>query len=358
MLPALLPAIRAEFAITITVGVAMLTTLHLAATGVQLLTGHLRRHESRCFFLPLGLLLTASISLTALVPKEGGFLFWLFLLVVLSGTGIGVVHPEGLRAIHRLDKIPATITSAVFMTGGFCGFCGGAWLATVIVSRWGLEGLYSLMGFGLLGIFLLWVLRIKLAAEEKVLNEDIKDNNSDKISFWHVFMITIPSMIAIALIINLLPTQLNKLGFELEFGGLSSAMLGFGGVAGSFFWGYLARHKGELKYTIFACFWGVPFLLAHLLLMEYRQAVWLLFGAGFGCSGAYPLMLTMARHSVGPTLGMRMALMVGGAGGIASLVLLSAGPVAEHFGVLAVLNYAWLGFVIAGVVGLWSMHRS
>jgi len=99
-------------------------------------------------------------------------------------------------------------------------------------------------------------------------------------------------------------------------------------------------------------------MLAHLLLMEYRQAVWLLFGAGFGFSGAYPLMLTMARHSLGPTLGMRMALMVGGSGGIASLVLLSMGPVAERFGVLAVLNYAWLGFVIAGVVGLWSLHKS
>ena len=86
--------------------------------------------------------------------------------------------------------------------------------------------------------------------------------------------------------------------------------------------------------------------------------VWLLFFTGFCSNAVYPLLVTMARYAIGPNLGRRMGLIVGGTWGIASVVLITLGPVADSFGAVAILKCTFAGYLLSGIIGLVIMYNS
>jgi hypothetical protein len=102
---------------------------------------------------------------------------------------------------------------------------------------------------------------------------------------------------------------------------------------------------------------GCILILVYLLRIESKLAACLLLFAGLCIGGGYPLLLSLSRYARGPVLGMRMALMAGGTGGIASLILLGLGPVAERVGIQRVLHLSWILYLGAAVAALASYRR-
>ena len=357
MLPALLPKIRDDYTLSLTRGIILLTVMSIVSNGMQIATGNLRGRQRRALFLPLGLLLSTCMCLMAMVPQSGRAEYWFYLMAVISGTGIAIVHPEGLRAIHALSKIAGSVSTAIFMMGGFFGFSAGAWISTKLVTVWGLEGLYILIPSALIGLVGMYFLRVRLAVEE----EQENDNGGERIqslSFYMVALMAAPAAISTTIIMSLLPTRLRELELELTFGGLSSMMLVGGGVMGSLLWAWLAHKKGHLAGAIAAVLLGIPFFLLYLVWMKEKPAVWLLFMGGFCTIAAYPLMVTLARYARGASLGLRMALMVGGTWGVASLVLAGLGPVADALNsVQPILRWFWVGYLVSGAVGIWILYH-
>jgi MFS family permease len=295
MLPAILPAIRAEFSLSLSLGGLVLAVMLMASNGVQPLIGHMRADKRRPLFLHLGLILAVSICLLGALPRGSGAFSLIILLAVVSGCGIAIVHPEGLRAVHRLKRLPPAVSTAVFMAGGFLGYASGGAVSAYLVSQFGLQGLYPLALCPVIGIILVIFLRVRLAVEPKVQNKS--DTRTE--------------------------------GFELTFGGYSTSMFGLGGAIGSFVWANIARKKDEMKCSIAALFLVVPFLMAYLLLINNRRAIWLLFGAGFCAIAAYILMITLSRHAKGLNLGQRMGFMLGGTWALANIVFMALLPAAE-----------------------------
>ena len=125
MPPAILPAIREEFTLSLSRGGFVMVALYLTCNGVQVLTGHVRAGKRRPLLLHLGLLLSAGVCLVGILPKGAGAYPSMLLLAVVSGIGIALVHPEGLRGVHRLKRIPPAVSTAVFMAGGFLGYASG-----------------------------------------------------------------------------------------------------------------------------------------------------------------------------------------------------------------------------------------
>ncbi len=352
MLPAILPAIRAEFGLSLSLGGLVLVVLSFAANGVQMLTGHTRADKTTPLFLHLGLVLGASICLLAALPKSGLGLSLLVVLAMVSGGGIAIAHPEGLRAIYSLGRIPPTISTAVFMTGGFIGYaCGGA-VSTVLVSRFGLQGLYPLILCPVAGILMTILLKVRLTVEPTESSTNETDVTINRLPFWLVMTMGIPAAISTTIIASLLPTRLGEMGFELTFGGFSVTILGIGGAVGSFVWATIAHRKGELLCSTIAFFLVIPFLLPYLLLMDNRTAVWLLFGAGFYSFSAYILMITLSRHATGLSLGQRMGFIVGGTWALANIVFMALVPAAQHLGTHLILGITPLGYLFSGLLGL------
>ncbi len=357
MLPAILPAIRAEFSLSLSLGGLVLAALLMTSNGIQPLIGHMRADKQRPLFLHLGLILAAAICLLGALPRgESAFAIMIFLAVV-GGCGIAIVHPEGLRAVHRLRRIPPAVSTAVFMAGGFLGFASGGAVSAFLVSRFGLKGLYPLALCPLIGIILVIFLRIRLAVERKERNKNEARTEENRLPFWLIMAMAMPAAVSTTVLANLLPTVLNELGFELTFGGYSTTMFGLGGAVGSFVWANIARKKGELKCSIAALFLVAPFLVAYLVLIDTRMAIWILFGVGFCAIAAYILMITLSRYATGLSLGQRMGFMVGGTWALANIVFMALLPAAEHFGTNFILKFTPLGYLCSGLFGLLVMLK-
>jgi len=361
MPPAILPAIREQFGWELSQGASVLVVLYLTCNGVQVLTGHVRSRDRRPLLLHLGLLMGAGICLLGLVPRGRGSFGTMVLLAVISGVGIAVVHPTGLRAVHRLKRIPPAVSTAVFMAGGFVGYAGGGGVAALLVSRYGFRGLYPLTICSVVGVVAVVLLRIRLAVEPKVPNESkTLTPGSFGLPFWLIFAMAMPAAVSTTIIAVLLPTVLvDELGFGLPFGGLSTTVFGLGGAAGSFVWAYAARKKNELVCTILALALALPFLIAYLTLTKYGHAVWLLLGAGFCTISAYSLMITLSRHATGPTLGQRMGVMVGGTWALAYVIFMALLRADEHFGIgiRTILNLTPWGYLLSGGFGVFILLK-
>lgn len=355
-LPAILPALRERFALSLGMGVLLLTALNLTSNGVQLVTGHLRQHARMPLLMPLGLLFSAGIVFCGWVPMATSAIGMLLLLTIVTGSGVAIVHPEGLRAVNRLDDIPGSVSSSVFMVGGFIGYYGGAWVGSLLVTGCGLRGLVWLALVSVVLTALIYVWRIRLAVEND--HTAVRSGTAENVPwFWSLMLVAIPANTASVFIPNLLPSCLHGLGFELSFGGFSSFMFGIGGVAGALVWGWLARRWGELRCISISLLAAVPFTITYLLVLSSRQAVILLIAAGFCGCGPYSLVVALAARARGLILGQRMAFIVGGSWGAASLVLLAMGVVAERLGVLVILHLSWVGYLTAGVLAFVLARR-
>lgn len=358
MLPAILPAIRDEFSLSLSQGGYVLVALLLTCNALQPLIGHMRAQKRRPLFLHLGLIVGASICLLGVLPRGSSAFAIMILLAVVSGIGIAIVHPEGLRAIHSLGRIPPSVSTAVFMSGGFLGYASGGAVSAFLVSRFGFKGLYPLALCPVIGIVLIIFLRIRLAVERKDQNKELNLTERSRLSFWLIMAMAIPAAVSTTILTSLLPTMLNELGFELTFGGLSTTMFGLGGAVGAFVWAAIAHKKGELKCSIAALFLAIPFLVAYLELINNKMAIWLLFGAGFCAMSAYILMITLSRHAAGLSLGQRMGFMVGGTWALAFIVFSALLPAAEHFGTDALLRYVPLGYLFSALFGLFIIFKA
>ncbi|HUT47310.1 MAG TPA: MFS transporter [Sedimentisphaerales bacterium] len=358
MLPAILPAIRAEFSLSLSMGGLVMAVMYLTCNGIQPLIGHLRANKRRPFFLHLGLILGSVICLLGALPRGSGAFGGMIMLAVVSGIGIAIVHPEGLRGVHRLRGIKPAVSTAVFMAGGFLGYASGGVISAFLVSRFGLQGLYPLMLCPVIGIVLVLLLRVRLAVERTAYNKDAVRQGKNLLPFWLILALAMPAAVSTTIIASLLPTALNELGFGLTFGGLSATMFGLGGAVGSFVWAHVAHKKGELKCSVAALFFAVPFLAVYLVFINSRMAIWMLFGAGFWAISAYILMITLSRQAAGLTLGQRMGFMVGGTWALAYIVFIPLLRVAEHFGSDVILKFSPLGYVISGAFGLYVMLKA
>ena len=357
MLPAILPAIRDEFSLNLSLGGIILAVLLMISNGIQPFIGHMRADKRKPLFLHIGLILAVSICLLGTLPRDSSAFSLIILLAVVSGCGIAIVHLEGLRAVHRLKRLPHAVSTAVFMAGGFLGYASGGAVSAYLVSRFGLQGLYPLVLCPVIGIVLVILLKVRLAVEHKSSNRNKDGAPQNSLPFWLIMTMAMPAAVSTTVLANLLPTVLNELGFELTFGGFSATMFGLGGAVGSFVWANIARKKDELKCSIVALFLVIPFIVIYLIFINNRSAIWLLFGAGFCAIAAYILMITLSRHAAGLSLGQRMGFMVGGTWALANIVFMVLLPAAEHFGTDVILKFTPLGYLFSGLFGLFVILK-
>lgn len=359
VLPAILPVICREFTITLVVGGFVLASLPLASNTIQLLTGHLRSDKRQPFFLHIGVVLAAGISLMMLAPRTSGGVVLLIALGLISGAGIAIAHPEGLRAVHTLDRISPALSTAVFMTSGFMGYASGGVISAGLVAAYGLKGLYPLVLCPIAGIVAILLSRVRLAVDPGPApgGGGPKAQAPRSIPFWAVLLTGLPAGISTTVVLQLAPTYLNEIGYELTFGGFSTATFGWGSVAGPFFWAVVARKKGDLSCSVWAFLLSAPFMVLYLVFIRHAAAAWLLFGVGFFSMSAYVLTITLARNAHGLNLGQRMAFILGGTWGISMVIFLALVPVADWVGAGAVLRFTPAGYVLSGLLALYVLRR-
>ena len=358
MMPPLLPALRIRFGIDLSQSMLLLGTLFLTCNFIQVLTGHLRPHKTRPLFLYIGIVLACTLCFFAIVPivSSTTIMVILIAMIVIGGMGVGSVHPEGLRAIHTLDKIPSASVTAFFMSGGIAGFAIGCYLGPLLVEWFGFKGLLWPALTAFLSLISMIILRVRLAADEKP--KSSFDSDQNQIRFLHVMFIAVPLCTATTIFVGLLPTRLGELGFSLSMGGFSTMAYNLGGAVGAFGWAWLASKKSNLFAANLASFLALPILIVYMVLMENGWAKYILFIGG-GCGlGGFPLLVSVARHAVGGSLGLRMGFVVGGTWGVGAIVMMLLGPLAEAKSVSLVIILSIALYPVSSILGLYVAHKN
>ena len=358
MMHSVLPGIQAEFGLSIVLGGVLLGVFNFSSNWGQVFTGHMRAERTTPLFMYLGLMFAAVICLLAVLPRGVESFPWMLALALVAGCGIAIIHPEALRAIHALDRISPATSTAVFMIGGILGFALGGKYCTELVAHFGgVKGLFPLAVCPILCIPIVLFLKVRLAVEPAGESDSHSRRSQSRMSFWPIMVMATLAEISTCTIVWIVPQKLALDGFELTFGGYSVMMFSLGGGAGAFFWATAANRFGDLLCTLVSIVLGVFLMAGYSVLISHRPAVWLFFAASFCAFGSYPLMVSIARGASGPRLGRRMALMVGGTWGIASLFPVVLAPVAKHYGARMILLWSPAGYALACVVCLCIMLR-
>ena len=328
----------------------------------QIPIGHMRATWTRPWMICGGVLLAGTSVFIPCLPSGACCMAGMAAIALLSGLGVATVHPEGLRAVHGLDKIPSALATAVFMVGGFVGFAGGALLSAGITDHFGLGALAWLYLLApLASVPLLWSgVRLPVETAESREREAVRAERGPAVPFVPLFVIA--SVLATSSQVQaiLLPSYLHdEAGYTLSFSGLSFTLFGVGGATGAILWGALAPRLGHLRVLLFATLAGTPLTLLYLWLApQTKYAAALLAFTGFIVYTGFPLCVALARDAESSLrVSQRMGWISGGTWGIAAMALWAIGPVADAVGFGLPLHLIWVGYLVAAAMIFVQMRK-
>jgi len=351
-LPAIIPEMRDIFGMSLAMGTGVLFVFYFTHNGIQVFIGHLRADKSKPLLLMAGAVISGLICFLAVLERFENPYVLILGLAFFAACGVGMMHTEGLRALHALDRIPWTIGTSIFMGGGFLGAAFGQVVSAVFVQEQGLTGLYWLLVFPGAALALILIFRIRLAVETD--HRDQSDmHGQEQYRFWRVFTMSLVSASSVFLLLWFVPQRLNELGFDLGFGGFTLMLFTISSAAGSFFWGWAAHKKGQMFCARTAMIINIPLVASYLFFMKYSWAAWILLGSGFCGTGAYVMMVTMARSAIGLKIGQRVGLLVGGTWAVAGAVSLLLSPL----GLKTILWFSPVGFAVTLILSYWVTNK-
>ena len=215
-----LPAFQESFHLSVAAGATLLTCFLVAANGIQVLIGHVSSKEDRQLMLYAGFIFICSIALFALVPPDRSPLLWLCLISIVCGAGVGMTHPEALRAVHRLDRISSAVSSAVFMSGGVAGFALGGWISTHLYARYELRSLIPFCVASVIALLMIIMFRVRLAVDGEQSADEQKHLTESAPSFC--LIIAMATLVAGSMTVFawIVPQHVRQLGIDLTMGGL------------------------------------------------------------------------------------------------------------------------------------------
>jgi len=348
--PVLVP-MQAHYKVSLSLLIVISSMMGFCANVFQVPIGHFRATWHTPLLIAMGVLLAGLAVFIPNLPAGPLALSGMVAIAVIAGFGVATVHPEGLRAVHGLDRISPSLSTAVFMVAGFCGFATGAVLSSALTEYFGLSSIRWLYLAAPLAIIPLLLTKIRLHIDTRKA-EDEPEVSSEIPSVPFIPLLLMAAILATcsAVQATLLPTYLYKeAGYSLSFSGLSFTLFGVGGVAGAITWGALAPRIGHLKLLIIGSLLGAPLTALYLWLApQSKLAVILLIFTAFIVYTGFPLCVTLARYARSSLhFSQRIGLISGATWGIAAVFIWILSPISARTGFGPLLHLIWIGYLIA-----------
>ena len=358
--PVLVPLAN-RYNVSIALLIFVTSLLAFSANAWQIPIGNMRAFWSSPLPISAGVFLSGLSVFLGVLPTGPLCPLWMSAVAIVTGFGVAIVHPEGLRAVHGLNKISSSLSTAVFMVAGFAGFSGGALISSAMTEAWGLKSLVWLYALAPLSVAPLFLTRVRLPIfiGKKKSESDLREN-IPSIPFLPIFVMAATLATCSQIQATLLPTYLHKdVGYTLSFSGFSFTLFGVGGMVGAITWGVLAPRIGHLRVVLLSSLLGAPLTLFYLLWAPHAKvAALLLTFTGFIVYTGFPLCITLARYADSTLrFSQRMGLISGGTWGIAAIVLWILGPISEHTGMGPLLHLVWIGYLATAVMVFWLKRR-
>ena len=352
-LPALLPFLKDALGLSYAMAGTLVLCSNATGSVIQPAFGYLADRKSMLLFLPLGCF-CASLGMTLLGWASG--YGQTLVLVILSGLGVAMYHPEGWRVANVFAGEKKATGMSVFAVGGNLGFAFGPLMAAYCMKNFGLKGsaYFFIPGAAMAGVFLFsrfWrVRRSFVRASSSPASKMASLRSAIYPMSMLLGMITFRSWAHIGMLTFIPFYYINYMkGDPMQAGSLLFAFL-TAGTAGTLVGGPLADRWGHKKTILFSLGGSVPLLVLFLLTTGFWSFFWLIL-AGFILIFSFSISMVMGQSFMPQNVGMAAGLILGlsfGMGGVGASVL---GLFADLWGVPSTLwviaFLPWAGFVFA-----------
>jgi len=303
------------------------------------------------FFIILGPLLSVvCMGALGVVPHA----FFVALLLLLAGLGSAAFHPQAVAAAGTVSGARRGLGIAVFTCGGSLGFAVGPLAMIGAIHFLGLDRSYYIILPGLLGVLVLVVaLQVPTGkidyARTASLVEAFKGVQGPMALLFTVAVLREVTRLVIA---TFLPIVFAMQGRSLVAGGLTLSLFSLAGALGGMVGGALSDGWGRKRIIAGSGLLCVPFLYGVLHTEGLLALVCLALGAGT-LSGANSVVIAMAQELVPSRAGTASSLVMGLGWGVAGMLLMGFGSLAEGIGVPRALDLTMTVPLLAFGLSLW-----
>jgi len=318
----LLPLIKLKLGLT-SAQIFWLAPLYaISSSLMQPVYGIISDRYFRRFFAVFGPTITGIfISMIGLAPSYGV----LIVLLVAGGIGIGSFHPQAAAMSAAASGDRRRVGMALFSAVGTLGFAVGPLIITRVVSAYGLEHSYYVIGTGLLMSAVLYRVCPPLPAPaapapgvEKIKWQLLAALRPVWKPLLLLYLITVIRSGLQFTANNYLPFVLQERGYALtETGNVLTVFLllgGVGGVAG----GFMAERISGRAVTLYSGLLAGPLMIGAFS-TSGPLSIALLGLGGFMLLATIPVIVAMAQELVPGQTSTVSALMMGAAWGVGAL---------------------------------------
>jgi FSR family fosmidomycin resistance protein-like MFS transporter len=330
-LPALLPFLKATFALSYAAAGTVMLMATVTSSVIQPLFGYLSDRSARRWILP------SSVALAGLGLALTGFTRSypvLLGLIVLMGLGVAAWHPEGYRTASNVAGDKKATGISWFSLGGNVGIALGPPVITLLVTTFGLAGsLGLLIPAGLVALLLMAALpMLSVPARPRAAAVAAPEARN------------MPGAMAILIVVVMLRswTQLGFTTFVPFYyvdhlkadprivGPLLFVFLGAGAL-GTIAAGPVADRFGARPFMVWACLLAAP-LTVGFLLTRGALAFVMLGAVGFTLISTFTVSVVLGQAYLPRNLGMASGMIVGFAIGTGGLGVAALGGLADRWG--------------------------
>jgi MFS transporter, FSR family, fosmidomycin resistance protein len=349
----LLPLIKVKLDLTTTQVFWLAPLYAISSSLMQPVYGYVSDRYARRFFAVFGPTITAVfVSMIGLAPSYG----ILIVLLVASGIGVGSFHPQAAAMAAQASRERRRIGMAMFSALGTLGFAFGPLGITRVVSRFGLEHSYYIVGTGLVMSAVLYRICPPLDAPvqlppgvEKIKWQVLTALRAAWKPLLLLYLITVIRSGLQMTTNTYLPFILEDLHYDLAGTGnvLTVFLLlgGLGGIAG----GFVAERVSGRAVTLFSGLVAGPLMIGAFSTSGPLSIVLLGLG-GFVLLSTMPVMVAMAQELVPGQTSTVSALMMGAAWGVGALAPPALNGLVPAYGFRRVLIFASAFTVVSAVL--------
>jgi MFS transporter, FSR family, fosmidomycin resistance protein len=262
-------------------------------------------------------------------------------LLLLAGVGSAAFHPQAVAAAGLVSGDRKGFGISVFIFGGSVGFAVGPLAIIGAVHLWGLERSYYAMIPGLLSVLLLGLyLKVPsgVASRGRILSLTAAFKGTQK-SMALLFAIAVIREFTRIAVATFLPIFLALQGRSLAAGGITLALFSMAGALGGMVGGSLSDTWGRKAVILASGLLCVPLLHGMFLTDGLVSLLFLVLAAGT-LSGANSVIIALAQELVPSRAGTASSLVMGLGWGVAGVLLIGFGTLAESISVSRALAIA------------------
>ncbi len=351
----ILPLLIERLSLSLTAASGLASIPSLTAAIFQPLYGMASdRIRGRLFILLGPFLSVICMGLIGVVPNA-----WLLgLLLLLAGLGSAAFHPQAVAAAGTVSGTRKGLGISVFTFGGSLGFAVGPLVIIGAVRFWGLDRSYYVILPGLLCVLVMLVsLHVPTGKTDRARTASLVEAfQGAQRPMALLFAITVMRECTRLAVATFLPIVLAMQGRSLLAGGITLSLFSLAGALGGMVGGVLSDTWGRKSVIAVSGLLCVPLLYGVFHTDGLLALVCLMLAAGT-LSGANSVIIALAQELVPTRAGTASSVVMGLGWGVAGILLIGFGSLAEVIGVLRALDIAITLPLLAFGLSLWLPHH-